>query len=125
MIPYAISIMGSCFTDGANAGLHALGAAKRSLRSMICSSLIYLGFGIIGAYVDGAMGVVWGAAFATWLGAALWWRQLYNGMHEAGHWSPRGADRGLSAWDRPQVTVAARDGWPDEYSISPPGVERS
>jgi O-antigen/teichoic acid export membrane protein len=126
VIPYAISIMGSCFTDGANAGLHALGAAKRSLRSMICSSGIYLGFGIIGAYVDGAVGVVWGAAFATWLGAALWWRQLYNGMHEAGHWSPRGADRGLPAWDRPQVTAVARaDGWPDEFSISPPGVERS
>ena len=102
VIPYAISIMGSCFTDGANAGLHALGAAKRSLRSMICSSLIYLGFGIVGAYVDGAVGVVWGAAFATWLGAALWWRQLYNGMHEAGHWSPRGADRGLPPGTAPR-----------------------
>jgi hypothetical protein len=94
---------------------------------MICSSGIYLGFGIIGAYLDGAMGVVWGAAFATWLGAALWWRQLHNAMHEAGHWSPRDAQRGLSAWDSPQVTATAQesDPWPGEYSISPPGVERS
>jgi O-antigen/teichoic acid export membrane protein len=126
VIPYTISIMGSCFTDGANAGLHALGAAKRSLRSMLCSSGIYLGFGIIGAYVDGAAGVVWGAAFATWLGAALWWRQLHVGMREAGHWSPKHVHRGPSAWDRPRATptVEELNPWADEYIVSPPGAER-
>jgi O-antigen/teichoic acid export membrane protein len=130
VIPYTISIMGSCFTDGANAGLHALGAAKRSLRSMIFASLMYLGFGIIGAYLDGAVGVVWGAAFATWFGAALWWRQLHIAMQEAGHWSPARMHSGLSAWGRPglpvpQVSAAVPEpaARPGEYQISPPGME--
>jgi O-antigen/teichoic acid export membrane protein len=128
VIPYAISVMGSCFTDGANAGLHALGAAKRSLRSMIGSSSIYLGFGIAGAYADGAVGIVWGAAAATWLGAALWWRQLHTALHEAGHLSHphRGAHAGFTAWS-PQVTASVREPDPrlDGWDMSPPGIERS
>jgi O-antigen/teichoic acid export membrane protein len=128
VIPYIISIMGSCFTDGANAGLHALGAAKRSLRSMVFASLMYLGLGIIGAYLDGAVGVVWGAAFATWFGAVVWWRQLHIAMHEAGHWSPARVHRGLSGWIRPglpvsPVSVTAQQ--PGEYLVSPPSVESS
>jgi O-antigen/teichoic acid export membrane protein len=128
VIPYTISIMGACLTDGANAGLHALGAAKRSLRAMVLTSLMYLVFSVLGVYLDGAVGAVWGAALVTWIGTALWWRQLYTAMHEAGHWVPERARRGLSGLIRPGLPVpqaAATVGAPDEYRISPPGVESS
>lgn len=78
-----ISVMGACITVGATAGLHALGAARRSLRAMVLASLIYLACGLIGAFADGAAGTVRGAALATWIGASLWWWQLSLGLRES------------------------------------------
>lgn len=78
-----ISVMGACITVGATAGLHALGAARRSLRAMVLASLVYLTCGLIGAYADGATGTVRGAALATWIGAGLWWWQLSLGLRES------------------------------------------
>jgi O-antigen/teichoic acid export membrane protein len=83
VIPFTISVMASCFADGFQAGLHALGAARRSLRAMVVSSALYLGLGIVGAYYDGAFGAVCGAAVSTWVGAALWWVQLHTALREA------------------------------------------
>ena len=83
VIPYTISIMGTCVSDGLSAGLHALGAARRSLRAMVFASVLYLGFGIAGAYIDGTVGVVCGAAVSTWAGAVLWRLQLRTAMREA------------------------------------------
>ncbi len=94
VIPYTITVMGSCLTDGASAGLHALGAARRSMRSMILASALYLGLGVAGACVDGAVGTVWGTALATWTGTALWWAQLHTAMREAGKGSARARHRG-------------------------------
>ncbi len=85
VIPYTITVMGSCFTQGAMAGLHALGAAHRSLRSMNFGSALYLGLGVGGAFYHGATGTVWGTAIATWLGTMMWWGQLHTGLREAGH----------------------------------------
>lgn len=93
MIPYTITVMGSCLTDGAQAGLHALSAARRSMRSMIFTSALYLGLGIAGAYLDGAAGTVWGAAIATWVGATLWWTQLNTALQEYAARSSRAAGR--------------------------------
>ena len=84
VVPLTISVMGACLTVGATAGLHALGAAKRSLRAMVASSVVYLGFGLLGAIQGGALGTVRGAALATWVGAMLWWRQLYLALREKG-----------------------------------------
>jgi O-antigen/teichoic acid export membrane protein len=82
VFPYAISVMGGCLIGGATAGLHALGAARRSLRAMVVSSVIFLACGVAGTYADHATGAVWGAALATWLGALVWWRQLRIAMRE-------------------------------------------
>jgi hypothetical protein len=51
---------------------------------MIISSVIFLGCGLVGAYLGGAVGTVWGAAFATWAGALVWWWQLLAAMRESG-----------------------------------------
>ncbi|HXT93306.1 MAG TPA: hypothetical protein VN714_29085 [Trebonia sp.] len=79
-----LSMMGACIIAGASAGLRALGAARRSLRAMLLASGIYLLLGVVGAVIDGAVGSVAGTAFATWLGAVLWWWQLRTGLREYG-----------------------------------------
>jgi hypothetical protein len=81
--------------------LHALGAAKRSLRAMIISSIMYLAFTLTGAYLGGAVGTVRGAALATCSGAAVWWWQLRVAMRESDQVPARnpilfGRRRGLS-----------------------------
>jgi O-antigen/teichoic acid export membrane protein len=85
IIPYTISLMGVCVSDGLNAGLHALGAARRSMRSMILTSAIFLSLSIAGTYLDGAVGTVYGSAVATWIGTVLWWTQLNGALREAAH----------------------------------------
>lgn len=100
VVPYTIWVMGGCFIAGATAGLHALGAARRSLRAMVVASVLFLGSGLIGAYVGGAVGTVRGAAIATWAGALVWWWQLRVAMRESDKipeqsvkWSGGGAGR--------------------------------
>lgn len=83
VIPYTFSMMGFCLIAGASAGLHALGMAKRSLRAMVVSSVIYLGCNLTGAFLDGAVGTVRGAALATWLGAVVWWWHLRVALRES------------------------------------------
>src|SRR5262245_2307000 len=85
VLPLAISVVGACVTAGAAAGLHAIGAARRSLRAMVLASAVYVGCSLAGAAAGGAMGTVRGAAAATWLGALLWWRELHAGLREYGH----------------------------------------
>jgi hypothetical protein len=84
VLPLTISVGGACVSAGATAGLHALGAARRSLRAMLCASGAFLGCGLLGAYLGGAAGSVRGVAVATWIGAAAWWWQFRAGMKESG-----------------------------------------
>jgi O-antigen/teichoic acid export membrane protein len=71
-----VSMMGATVTAGANAGLRALGAAKRSMRVTLIASASYVIFGILGAVVHGVYGSVEGTALATWIGAVLSFWQL-------------------------------------------------
>jgi O-antigen/teichoic acid export membrane protein len=88
VVPFTISVMGACVIAGATAGLHALGAARRSLRAMLLSSAVFLGCGLVGAYFGDATGTVRGAALATWIGALLWWWQFDVAMRESGKVPP-------------------------------------
>jgi O-antigen/teichoic acid export membrane protein len=103
VIPFTISVMASCFADGFQAGLHALGAARRSLLAMVVSSALYLGTGVVGAYFDGAFGATCGAAVSTWVGAVLWWMQLHTALRERGIGAP--AHRTVA--DHPPMPVQA------------------
>ena len=87
ILPLTISVIGACFTAGASAGLHALGAASRSLRAMVVTSVLVLGCGLEGAALGGAVGVMRGAAVATCIGALVWWWQLFAALEE-NHGSP-------------------------------------
>jgi hypothetical protein len=82
ILPVTLSVTGSGVITGAAAGLRALGAARRSLRSQLCQSAGYLGFGLTGAALGGAVGMSWCSTAAMWLGAALWWWQLRAGLRD-------------------------------------------
>jgi O-antigen/teichoic acid export membrane protein len=93
VLPSTIAIMGGCVQAGAGTGLHALGAARRSLRAMVLGSLLYVACGLVGAVVDGAYGTVWGAAISSWFGAVLFWWQLRVALRDSAK-DPRLADPG-------------------------------
>jgi len=82
VLPSTILVLGGCITTGAGCGLHALGSAKRSLRAMIFSSALLVACGLVGAVADGAAGTMWGTAFASWVGALLFWWQLRTALRE-------------------------------------------
>ena len=84
VLPYTIALIGVCAWCGATIGLHALGAARRSLRAMVLTSAAGLTGGLAGAFFGGALGSVRGFAVAIWLGTLLWWWHLHAAMREAG-----------------------------------------
>lgn len=118
VVPMTLSTVGYCLIAGATAGLHALGAARRSLRAMIISSIMYLTFALAGAYLGGATGTVRGAALATLSGAAVWWWHLRKGMRESdkipARDSIRSGRRGELAEE--PAAVPAMSGAPDRPS---------
>lgn len=95
--PLTVALMGAGYTSGATAGLHALGAARRSLRAMVLASVLYLGLGLAGAVMGGAAGTLRGTALATWIGALLWWWELRcelrQAIHQGKHRAPRSVNR--------------------------------
>ena len=82
VLPLTLSIMGTCASVGATAGLHALGAARRSVRVAVLAAVIYLACGLVGAVAGGAVGSVRGSVVATWIAALLWWWQLRAALRE-------------------------------------------
>lgn len=85
VLPLTLSIMGGCIDSGATSGLHALGAARRSLRAGLIASAIYLTCTVIGTFAAGVQGTVWGLAIGTWVGAIIWWGQLRAALWESLH----------------------------------------
>lgn len=82
ILPVSLSVTAAGIVAGATAGLRALGAARRSLRVQLIASAGYLGFGLVGAALGGAVGMSWGSTTAMWLGAGLWWLQLRAALRE-------------------------------------------
>jgi O-antigen/teichoic acid export membrane protein len=83
VLPLTLSIMGGCIDSGATSGLHALGAARRSLRAGLIASAIYLVCTVAGTFAAGVQGTVWGLALGTWVGAVVWWGQLRAALRES------------------------------------------
>jgi hypothetical protein len=84
VLPTALAIVGFCASAGPGTGLHALGAASRSLRASIISSAIFVAFSLAGAAQGGAIGAVRGTALATWVGAGVYWWQMRAALRESG-----------------------------------------
>jgi len=84
VLPLTISIVGGCVSAGAGCGLHALGAARRSLRAMVLGSVVYVIAGVTGAAVGGVHASMVGIAVAGWVGAAFFWVELRAELRETG-----------------------------------------
>jgi O-antigen/teichoic acid export membrane protein len=79
----ALFVIGQVAGVGSFAGLHALGAARRSLRSMIIISVIYLACSLVGAAVGGTVGTMRGATVAAWIGLLISWWQFRAALRES------------------------------------------
>ncbi|MGP4046002.1 hypothetical protein [Streptomyces sp. 2A115] len=83
IVPVTLGVAGAGLGTGAAAGLRALAAARRSLRSQLLASACYVIGGLGGAAVAGTVGSAWGVAAATVSGAAVWWLQLRSALRES------------------------------------------
>jgi O-antigen/teichoic acid export membrane protein len=110
VLPSTISIMGMAGAGiGAGTGLHALGAARRSLRAMVISAALTVAGAIAGAMATGtAAGTMWFIAIASWLNALVFWWQFRRALRE----SETSPDPGRSSPRHPagrhRTTMAAR-----------------
>src|SRR5215218_1632869 len=77
LIPLAtLGIVAASIIGPAGAGLHALGAARRSMRAMLIGAGLYASMSVGGAIVGGLPGALLGTALAYFIGGGLWWREL-------------------------------------------------
>jgi O-antigen/teichoic acid export membrane protein len=85
LLPQMLFVIGQGIGFGAGTGLHALAAARRSLRLVVFMAILYVIGSLAGAAAGGTVGTVWGAAVSQWIGAAYAWWQLGVAQREAGH----------------------------------------
>jgi O-antigen/teichoic acid export membrane protein len=84
VLPTMIAVVATAASTGAYTGLHALGAAKKSLRAMILGSVMFIGLSLAGAIIwRSAAGAIWGNALGGWLAVMLSWRQFRTALREA------------------------------------------
>jgi O-antigen/teichoic acid export membrane protein len=83
VVPATLYVMTGCATAGALLGLHALGAARRSLRAVIPTSVLVVAAAIVGAITGGTLGTMYYVAVASWVGALLTWWQFRQALHES------------------------------------------
>ncbi len=77
-----LTVAAASFITAANAGLRAMGAARRSLRAQLITSSMYFIGGAAGAVMGGALGASWGVTAAQSLGALVCWRQLRLALND-------------------------------------------
>lgn len=85
VVPVTLGVAGAGLGTGAAAGLRALAAARRSLRSQLIASACYVVGGLGGAALAGTAGSAWGVAAATLGSSAVWWLQLRSALRERRH----------------------------------------
>ena len=85
ILPTMIALVGGGASAGASAGLHALGAARRSLRVVLLGSAATVTLSLAGAAEWGVAGAIWGNAVAIWFSVVLSWWQLRVSLRESGN----------------------------------------
>jgi O-antigen/teichoic acid export membrane protein len=83
VLPTVIAVLSQCVTMGAMHGLHALGAARRSMRGVLTASAIVLTSAVVGAAIGGTLTSMYCFAAAMWVGTMLMWRQLRHALRES------------------------------------------
>lgn len=80
--PITLTVCATSFITAANAGLRAMGIAKRSLKAQLITATLYVSLGSLGAVLAGAAGTSWGVTVAQTVGALVCWHQLRSGLAE-------------------------------------------
>lgn len=83
VLPATLSVMSMCANTGPFVGLHALGAARRSLRAAIIGSVLIVAFALVGAVAAGTLGTMRYAAAASWIGTLVAWWQFRQALRES------------------------------------------
>lgn len=104
VVPQIVYVVGGGVAAGAGIGLHALGAARRSLRVVIIGAVIAAGCSILGAMTLGAAGTIYGMALGTWVGAVIYWLEFRKAWQEA---------KRVRATADDHASAGAADGVPD------------
>lgn len=91
VLPIAISFLGTAAGVGAGLGLHALGAAQRSLRLMFLTAAAIVICALAGAVGGGVVGAARGIAVAEWIGTLLAWWQLRAALRSSTKYLPPAA----------------------------------
>ena len=82
VLPQMLYVMGQAVSSSAGTGLHALGAARRSLRVVLLMAAINSAFTLAGALAAGVIGAVSGMAIGAWVGSVLAWWQFRKAFRE-------------------------------------------
>jgi O-antigen/teichoic acid export membrane protein len=85
ILPTTVFVAAFGVQMGAWAGLRALAAASRSLRSQGVGIVVNLGGAAAGAAVGGAQGAAWGIALGAIASATFWWWQFRLGLRDHRH----------------------------------------
>ena len=84
VLPAGLSIMAMCAITGSSVGLHALGAARRSLRATLLTSVFVIALSLSGALAAGMVAMMYCAAAGSWLAAAMFWWEFRQALRESG-----------------------------------------
>jgi O-antigen/teichoic acid export membrane protein len=95
VLPTTLYFMGLCLSVGGGTWLHALAAARRSLRAALLNAIALVTFSLLGAAQGGALGSIRGAALGTWIGALLCWFQVRAALRDRKE--KESADRAVQA----------------------------
>ena len=88
LLPVTLTYAAGAATLGASAGLRALAAAKRSLRSRIVASCLQFSGGVAGAVLAGGVGAAWGQAIAGVMATYVFWRFLLGALEDQAGLTP-------------------------------------
>jgi O-antigen/teichoic acid export membrane protein len=116
VVPATLAIMAMCASTGAGIGLHAMGAARRSLRAVLFTSALVVAGALFGAITGGTSGTMYYVAGAYWIGTLMYWWQLRQALHESNTASVPRWLRPPSAPEQQQSSEAlirlTRNSWP-------------
>jgi O-antigen/teichoic acid export membrane protein len=106
VLPTALTIVSGCASSGSSTGLHAMGAAKRSLRVALITAALSLSLAFTGAVLGSMLLTLYFVAAANWTGTVMSWLQLRRALQEFSR--TRGRHRRAAAVD-PQRSSADKD----------------
>ena len=90
VVPTALAVMAGCAMTGAGTGLHAMGAAKRSMRLALANSVLGLSIVFASCLLGSILVTLYVSAAYSWFSAMLWWWQFRRAMHESETIRPSG-----------------------------------